>query len=90
MIEVFITNVKTQIQVEKVSKKIGERFPDLNIDFDMDETNLPYPIGHTVLRIEGESFDPNKIILIAIKLKLLCEIMEDSISIKTTHNKVCN
>ena len=43
----------------------------------MDETDLSFPKGHTVLRVEGEYIDAEQIILMIKKLQLNCEIMEE-------------
>ncbi|WP_298420723.1 hypothetical protein [uncultured Kordia sp.] len=54
-------------------------FPELKIDYDMDETNLPYPCGHTVIRIKGIYFSIEKIVSLISKKGFVCEIMKDKI-----------
>lgn len=52
MVEVFITDIKKQTQAKKMVKTLKRLFSELKISFDMDETGLPFPQGHTVLRAE--------------------------------------
>ncbi|WP_420573309.1 hypothetical protein [Kordia sp.] len=79
MIEVFITNIKIQTDAEKVVEMLKSNFPTLKINFDMDETGLAFPCGHTVIRIEGINFNIKNIISIIKNEKFLCEVMEDRI-----------
>ncbi|MGM9509722.1 hypothetical protein ACS5NO_18450 [Larkinella sp. GY13] len=80
-IEVLITDIKNNVQVEHLAKKLKNRFPTLKINFDLSETELPYPCGHTVLRIEGTQKLSDKIKSILIHSGFTCAILED---------KVCN
>ncbi len=80
MIEVFITDIKKKSQAKKILKDLIRVYYELKINFDMNETNLPFPHGHTVLRIEGEIIYSREIILMVTKSGFKCEIMEDIIS----------
>ncbi|MEE9361384.1 MAG: hypothetical protein V3U92_02165 [Cellulophaga sp.] len=80
MVEVFITDIKEQALAKKIVKALEYVFSELDINYDMDETGLPFPQGHTVLRVEGENIDAGQIILIVKKSGLNCEIMEDNIT----------
>lgn len=55
----------------------------------MDETGLPFPQGHTVLRAEGEPIDANAIVLQVKKSGFMCDIMEDMRHEKTSNKTVC-
>lgn len=79
MIEVFITDIKKQTQAKRIVKTLEHTFYDLNINYDMDETGLPFPLGHTVLRIEGENIDVKRFILMVKELGFRCQIMEDNV-----------
>jgi hypothetical protein len=79
MVEVFITDIKRRAQAKKMVKAIEQLCSELKINFDMDETGLPFPQGHTVLRVEGENIDAKRIILMVKKSGFMCEIMEGSI-----------
>lgn len=82
MVEVFITNITEKAAVNSLKKLLKEEFTNLLINFDMDETGLPYPCGHTVLRVEGKNIDVKKIISTLQKQGILSEIMKDEICTK--------
>lgn len=81
MIEVFTTNIQNEIQAIRVVGVLEKSFIDLKINFDLNETNLPYPCGHTILRIEGKIINVEKVLSIVKKSGFRCDILED---------KVCN
>lgn len=80
MVEVFITDIIKICQAIEMVEVIEQTYSELKINFDMDETGLPFPQGHTVLRIEGENIDVKKIQLMVNKSGVNCEIMEDNIT----------
>lgn len=53
--------------------------PSLKIHFDLNETNLPYPCGHTVLRVEGTGAHLNQIKSTLLLHGVKSEEMEDKI-----------
>ncbi|WP_341225383.1 hypothetical protein [uncultured Arcticibacterium sp.] len=79
MVEVFITNITKESHLKSIEKLLKEEFTKLLINFDLDETGQPYPCGHTVLRVEGQSIDAKKIISVLQKEAVLCEIMKDEV-----------
>lgn len=79
MIEVFITNIQNEIQANHVSYMLKNGFPELKINFDLNETNLPYPCGHTILRIEGNIINTEKVLSVVNKSGFRCDILEDKI-----------
>ncbi|WP_084299326.1 hypothetical protein [Dyadobacter tibetensis] len=81
MIEVFTTNVQGKAQAERILGILSHSFPTLKINFDLSETVLPYPCGHSILRVEGTTINSEKIIAVLRQSGLICEILE---------NKVCN
>lgn len=81
MIEVFTTNIQSEIQAIHVVGILEKSFIDLKINFDLNETNLPYPCGHTILRIEGKIINVEKVLSIVSRSGFRCDILED---------KVCN
>jgi len=81
MIEVFTTNIQSEIQAIRVIGILEKSFIDLKINFDLNETHLPYPCGHTILRIEGKVINTEKVLSIVNKSGFRCDILED---------KVCN
>lgn len=79
MIEIFITDIKNEIQFDKILTEIQKENSELKINFDLNETDLPFPCGHTILRVEGNKINSAKILQ---KVKILgfnCEILEDKI-----------
>lgn len=78
-IEVFKTDVGNNIQVQHLQKKLEKRFPKLEISFDLSETDLPYPCGHTILRVEGQEMFSDKIISTIIKSGFKCDVLEDKV-----------
>ena len=77
MVEVFITDIKKQVQAKRMIETLEPVFPELRFNYDMDETELSFPMGHTVLRVEGKNIDAEQIISIVKKLGANCEIMKD-------------
>jgi hypothetical protein len=41
---------------------IRKDHPELKINFNFNETDLPFPYGHTILRTEGEIVNSEKIL----------------------------
>ncbi|MBK8603962.1 MAG: hypothetical protein IPN87_13160 [Saprospiraceae bacterium] len=54
MVEIFKTNVKKKKRSEKVVSLLSMKYPDLKINFDLEDCDK-------ILRIEGESFCPTRI-----------------------------
>lgn len=79
MIEVFITDISNKIQAEKVLNNLQKKHPDLRINYDLRETELAFPCGHTILRIEGIDVNTKAIMKIVIDLGFQSEILEDKI-----------
>jgi len=79
MVEVFITDIDQRIRAEGLVELIERIHLGSKVHFDMDETGLPFPHGHTVLRIEAPSIDVLAIMEIVKKSGHHCEIMEDVI-----------
>lgn len=79
MIEVFITDIQNLVQADRISSIIQNENTDLKIHFDLNETELPFPCGHTILRVEGSKINSDKV-MVAVKSKgFNCEILEDKI-----------
>lgn len=82
MIEVFITDIQSKAQADTILSVIQHETPDFKIDFDLNETDLQYPCGHTILRVEGAKIDAEKILMIIKKSGFRCEILEDKVCMK--------
>ncbi len=79
MVEIFITDINTQSQSEDLLAILKRTFNGLQINFDLGETDLPFPQGHSVLRVEGEYVDSTNIITVVKAVGYKCEIMADTI-----------
>jgi hypothetical protein len=79
MIEVFITDIQNNIQAYEILKKIQKDNTDLKINFDLNETDFPFPCGHTVLRVEAIKINLDNIMATLKNQGFNCEIMEDKI-----------
>jgi len=76
MIEVFITDIQTKAQADRVLNKIKTETADLKINYDLNEKDLSFPCGHTILRIEGDVINSDATIAIVNEQGFKCEILE--------------
>jgi hypothetical protein len=83
MVEVFITDIQNNIQSDIILDNIQKDNTDLKITFDLNETDLSFPCGHTILRIEGNKINADKIMVAVRKQGFNCEILEDKICTQT-------
>lgn len=79
MVEVFITDIQDAIQAERILSTIKIENTNLKINFDLNETSLPFPCGHNILRIEGSKINSDKIMETVRNQGFNCEILEDKI-----------
>jgi hypothetical protein len=79
MIEIFITNIQNSVQAERISSIVQSENHDLKINFDLNETELPFPCGHTILRVEGDKINSDKLMSTMRNQGYDCEILEDKI-----------
>ena len=69
MVEIFKTNVKKRKQSEKLVSLLSMKYPDLKINFDLEDCDK-------ILRIEGESFCPTRITKKMNKMGHKCLVLE--------------
>ena len=79
MIEVFITDIQNKAQADRVSSRILVENTDLKVNFDFNETEVAFPCGHTILRMEGDVVNSDEIIAIVKESGFNCEVLEDKI-----------
>lgn len=79
MVEVFITDIQNEIQFEKVLNTIQNENFQLKINFDLNYTDFSFPCGHTILRVEGDKINSDKILVSVRQQGFKCEIFEDKI-----------
>lgn len=82
MVEVFITDIDNEIRAGEISAIIQDENTGLKINFDLNETDFPFPCGHTILRVEGDDIIPDKIIGTVTGLGFNCQILEDKICVQ--------
>ena len=83
MVEVFITDIQNNIQADIILNNIQKDNTDLKINFDFNETDLSFPCGHTILRVEGNKINSDKILETVRNQGFNCEILEDKICTQT-------
>jgi hypothetical protein len=79
MVEVFITDIESELQAINVVSIIKIENIALKINFDLNETDLSYPCGHTILRVEGSKINSENILNSVKNQGFKCEILEDKI-----------
>lgn len=79
MVEVFITNVRELIEAKRMQNVLENSFPELKINFDLENSERPFPCGHTILRAEGAIINPETIISTTRESGFMTEILEDKI-----------
>lgn len=52
MTEIFITNIQSKVQTNKILNSIKAENPELKVNFDLKETEKAYPCGHTILELK--------------------------------------
>jgi hypothetical protein len=77
MVEVFITDIQHKNQADTILSSIQNS--NLKINFDYNETELSFPYGHTILRVEGDEINADEIIIKVKNQGFNCEILEDII-----------
>lgn len=79
MIQVFITDIQNNAQSDRVLNTIQNGYNGLRINLDLNETEFPFPCGHTILRVEGSNINSEAIMVDVRGLGFNCEILEDKI-----------
>ena len=69
MIEVFKTNVGESAQANGIIDLLLEHFPGNKINFDLHDCDK-------ILRVEGKSFMPEKIITLVMEKGFICDVLE--------------
>lgn len=70
MIEVFKTNIQTIDDSKLVLGVLSYRFPELNINFDLDDCD-------NILRVEGKHLNIDQILRLVNKIGFQCEMLPD-------------
>lgn len=83
LVETFITDIQNAMQSEKILNTIKGENVELKINFDLNETDFPFPCGHTILRVEGKKINSDSILVSVRNQGFKCEILEDKICKQT-------
>jgi len=78
-IEVFTTNISTYNQAGAVLRNLNHIFPDLQANIEIERPILNYPCDHSILRVEGTTLQPEKIMSIVGESGYKCHLFEDRI-----------
>ena len=70
MVEVFRTNVRRVAAAKEIVALLLRNFPDSKINFDLEDCDK-------VLRVEGNDFQPGKIVMLVNENGFQCHVMED-------------
>lgn len=81
MIEVLMTNVKSEILSIEIVQFLEREHPQLRFDFDLEDFNQPYPCGHSILRIEGNVIDIHLIIQQVKSKGMECDFLVDKMCV---------
>jgi len=81
MIEIFITDIQDKIQADRISSTIKSENSELKVSFDFNETNLSFPCGHTILRVEADKINLESILTTIKHFGFNCEILEDKVCV---------
>lgn len=79
MVEVFITNIQNNIQAARVLKNLRIDYPKFELHYDLNETEFPFPCGHTVLRVEGDNISARQLMESVLIQGFKCEILEEKL-----------
>jgi hypothetical protein len=69
MVEVFKTNVQKKAQSKKLLCILSEAFPSFKINFDLSDCDK-------VLRIEGDSMEASRIMILLKEYGFKCEVLD--------------
>lgn len=70
MVEVFKTNVQRRGVANALVALLNSNFPGSRINFDLEDCDR-------VLRVEGDNFHPEKVMMLVNENGFQCHIMED-------------
>ncbi|MCP9746049.1 hypothetical protein [Lacihabitans sp. CS3-21] len=79
MTEIFITDIQTKTQADYILSQLKAENTELKANYDLNETGLAYPCGHTIFRVEGATVNTKKVMSSIRNLKVNIEILEDKI-----------
>lgn len=82
MVEVFTTNIFTHKDATEVLQILSIHFPELKINFDLEDAIDSSPCCHSILRVEGLTLYPEQILNLVINQGYQCGVLEDKVCAK--------
>ena len=79
MIEVYTTNIPSENTANCILPNLKISFPKLRFNYDIEKPIINYPCTHSILRVEGESFNVEKGMFYIHKLGFRCDVLEDKL-----------
>lgn len=80
MIEIFITNIYDEAIALDLNTQLVSQYPLYKINFDLNDIKpVPFPCGHSILRIEGKDIKRTEVVSFITKSGYQCDILEDKI-----------
>lgn len=79
MTEIFITDIQTKAQADYILSHLKAENTELKANYDLNETGLAFPCGHTIFRLEGETINSEKMMSLMANLKVKVKPLEDKI-----------
>ena len=81
MTEIFNTDIRNKVQAYIILSALKKSNPELKVNYDLNETNLSFPCGHTILRVEANNINSGKIAAVIIGMRFNCEILQDKVCV---------
>ena len=79
MIEIYTTDIPNDKIANCILSNLKIRFPNLRFSYDIEKPIINYPCTHSILRVEGEIFNTEKVMLYIHKLGFRCDVLEDKL-----------
>ena len=79
MVEVFVTSIRNEMQAERILDALQTGFPGLRVNIDLSDSAGGFPCGHSILRTEGATFQPENIRVAVNEAGFMCDVLEDKI-----------
>jgi predicted Zn-dependent protease len=78
-VEVFTTNIESKAEAKQILKILRMDFPSVKLNFDLGEAERIYPCKHSILRIEGDAIDSERVMAKIKQSGFNCDFLEDKV-----------
>jgi hypothetical protein len=81
MVEIFITDIEDAQQAKQMKYLLESCFATLQFNLDLENSRVgnDFPCRHTILRVEGNTMDTDRIMATMSQLGFRCEVLVDKI-----------